>query len=917
MNNNSLILSQTLIDIKASKTVINDRLLVGIFERKMYIFEKNSDNLWDLNETINNSEFFDCIEIYQKTIFTSSGYKIHIWQKNNENQWVAHQTIYNIYRHYDNDQIKNIGVMTIDNYLGNTLIAECNTGGASRGDSIVRFWKKDNSDLWVLQENTKLITHTHSNYSLNSMSMYNDTIVTSYIAYGLYGDTKATTDIWTNGGNGGNGSNEEWNVTQKQDFQNIPTVLVNNSTLLFNTQKQIIIWKKQQYGWKKTQDGVSWVFDHHINFNIFNKYDDGCKDVTLDLCSNKWFPETFVCYVVDSAERNDKKYQIKIWQKTKNETSNASNAKWTLQSSINVPELDGKWSLTTLTVNCDTLVTSGFHGSAKVWKILSKEQQAFTTMLALPNNVPKDIRRKIIGDYDAGMGYLKRIQAPFEVQEMGVPEPVDDFNAYRKRERDYDRGEGYDGGEDRADNNGESLEGDEFEETNTRAFTMQKIDNQHGQGKQTGGGKYTATLLHTEKTDFKVKSIAVQDNILVCGGGNGKINIYYKNNDSGEWDLQLNAIGGHQEIVNAVAIHGDTIISGSDDKLIKVWQKEDRSLESKWKFKQNLKGHTNWVMCVAIHEDLIVSGGYDNQIILWRKNSTGDWDLQCIIPGGDDRYTRNLWKTGHTAPILSIAIVGDGSTFITGSIDYTIKIWGRNMTKDENRLQFIEKSGNEWELKDIIGQDETVRSIGFNGSTIVSSCDKTIRIWTIINSKWVPWQNLQCESIVESVVIDSEGKFILGGEQDGLITLWVKNRESGFWELNDSFREKQLGDIINSIVIEDDLIITGSEGKHIDFWRLLNKKTQAFTTMLALPNNVPKDIRRKIIGDYDAGMGYLKRIQAPFDVQQMGEPEPQDVFENDFETSRKRERDYDGEEDHNVNDGETNERPNVIQKIDN
>jgi len=73
-------------------------------------------------------------------------------------------------------------------------------------------------------------------------------------------------------------------------------------------------------------------------------------------------------------------------------------------------------------------------------------------------------------------------------------------------------------------------------------------------------------------------------------------------------------------LVDAVAVSPDDkyIVSGSDDKSVRVW---DASTGSELK---ELKGHTNWVTSVAFSPDgkHIVSGSRDKSVRVWDA-STG------------------------------------------------------------------------------------------------------------------------------------------------------------------------------------------------------------------------------------------------------------------------------------------------------
>jgi WD40 repeat protein len=73
---------------------------------------------------------------------------------------------------------------------------------------------------------------------------------------------------------------------------------------------------------------------------------------------------------------------------------------------------------------------------------------------------------------------------------------------------------------------------------------------------------------------------------------------------------------GHTEPVNSVAFSqdGKRIVSGSDDKTIRIWDSETGDV-----ILGPLEGHTSWVNSVAFSQDgkHIVSGSYDQTVRVW------------------------------------------------------------------------------------------------------------------------------------------------------------------------------------------------------------------------------------------------------------------------------------------------------------
>jgi hypothetical protein len=100
---------------------------------------------------------------------------------------------------------------------------------------------------------------------------------------------------------------------------------------------------------------------------------------------------------------------------------------------------------------------------------------------------------------------------------------------------------------------------------------------------------------------------------------------------------------------------GKTIVSGSADKTIRLWDTKGNPIG------QSFKGHQDWVHSVAFSPDgkTIVSGSTDTTIRLWDTKGN---------PIGQP-------FTGHTDKVMSVAFSPDGKTIVSGSADKTIRLW--------------------------------------------------------------------------------------------------------------------------------------------------------------------------------------------------------------------------------------------------
>ncbi|UXE63078.1 MAG: WD40 repeat domain-containing protein [Woronichinia naegeliana WA131] len=217
------------------------------------------------------------------------------------------------------------------------------------------------------------------------------------------------------------------------------------------------------------------------------------------------------------------------------------------------------------------------------------------------------------------------------------------------------------------------------------------------------------------------------------------------------WDLATGGkprtLTGHHFPVSSVALSSDgkTLVSGSFDKTIKIWDL------ATGKELRTLTGHQDAVLSIALSSDgkALVSGSYDKTIKIWD-----------LATGGKPRTL-----TGHHFPVSSVALTSDGKTLVSGSFDNTIKVWDLATGK---------------ELRTLTGHQSTVSSVALSsdGKTLVSgSFDNTIKVWDLATGKELRTLNGHQEA-VSSVALSSDGKALVSGSYDKTITVWDFNVNS-------------------------------------------------------------------------------------------------------------------------------------------
>jgi WD40 repeat protein len=300
--------------------------------------------------------------------------------------------------------------------------------------------------------------------------------------------------------------------------------------------------------------------------------------------------------------------------------------------------------------------------------------------------------------------------------------------------------------------------------------------------------------------------LVVDGDSIISGSSDKTIKIWDKNTGNCIQTLQ-----GHTAVIWCLVVDGDKIISGSRDNTIKIWDKNTGNCV------QTLQGHAGWVECLVVDGDSIISGSRDNTIKIWDKN-TGNCiqtlqghtdviaclvvDRDKIISGSDDK-TIKIWDKntgsclqtlqGHTDTIWCLVV--DGDSIISGSWDKTIKIWDKH-------------TGNC--IQTLRGHTYRVECLVVDGGRIISgSWDKTIKVWDKHAGNRL--QTLQGHTYpIQYLVVDGDG--IISGSSDNTIKIWDKNTGSCVQTLQGHTGATKV------LVVDGDRIISGSWDKTIKIW---------------------------------------------------------------------------------------------------
>ncbi|EJD02307.1 WD40 repeat-like protein [Fomitiporia mediterranea MF3/22] len=302
------------------------------------------------------------------------------------------------------------------------------------------------------------------------------------------------------------------------------------------------------------------------------------------------------------------------------------------------------------------------------------------------------------------------------------------------------------------------------------------------------------------------------------------------------WPIALQTLlVGSQVCSVAYSPSGRWIVSGSDDKTIRIWDAETGA-----PIREPLRGHDDWVRSVGFSPDgrHIVSGSDDKTIRIWDAETgvpiceplrehedsvvTVEYspDGRRIVSGSRDNTIR-IWNAetcvpiceplrGHEDSVVSVRYSPDGRRIVSGSRDNTICIWNA-----ETRTPVCAS---------LRGHENWVVSVGYSpdGRHIVSgSYDKTIRIWDAETGASICKPLRGHEEWVVSVEYSPDGRCIVSGSRDNTIHIW--NTKTGI-PICEPLRG--YNGLVYSVGYSSDgrRIISGSSDNTIRIW---NAKTDA------------------------------------------------------------------------------------------
>ncbi|XP_028801117.1 DENN domain and WD repeat-containing protein SCD1-like isoform X1 [Neltuma alba] len=214
------------------------------------------------------------------------------------------------------------------------------------------------------------------------------------------------------------------------------------------------------------------------------------------------------------------------------------------------------------------------------------------------------------------------------------------------------------------------------------------------------------------------------------------------------WDPSLRGselratLKGHTRTIRAISSDRGKVVSGSDDHSVLVWDKQTTQLL------EELKGHDAQVSCVRmLSGERVLSASHDGTVKMWDVRTD-----TCVATVGR-----------CSSAVLCMEYDDNAGVLVAAGRDAIANIWdiraGRQMHK-------------------LLGHTQWIRSIRMSGDTLITGSDDwTARIWSV--SRGTCDAVLACHAgpilCVEYSPLD---KGIITGSTDGLVRFW-ENDEGG------------------------------------------------------------------------------------------------------------------------------------------
>ncbi|XP_028795476.1 protein JINGUBANG-like [Neltuma alba] len=209
-----------------------------------------------------------------------------------------------------------------------------------------------------------------------------------------------------------------------------------------------------------------------------------------------------------------------------------------------------------------------------------------------------------------------------------------------------------------------------------------------------------------------VTGLAVNNNIIYSVSWDKSMKIWLA------CDLRcVESVKAHEDAVNAVVVSKDgTVYTGSADKRIRVWSKQDG--EKRHALIATLEKHKSAINALALNEEgsVLFSGACDRSILVWEREHSAN---HMVVSGA---------LRGHEKAILCLINVCD--LLLSGSADRTVRIWKQGVQGSYCCVAVL--MGHQKPVKSLAAVTESEGSEPNSDVSVFSgSLDGEIRVWRV------------------------------------------------------------------------------------------------------------------------------------------------------------------------------------------
>jgi WD40 repeat protein/serine/threonine protein kinase len=226
-------------------------------------------------------------------------------------------------------------------------------------------------------------------------------------------------------------------------------------------------------------------------------------------------------------------------------------------------------------------------------------------------------------------------------------------------------------------------------------------------------------------------AVAVSQNEIAYAGG-GDFSIYRQ-----PFEGEASRLVLHTGFVNALAYHGDKLISVSADKLAVLWGANEPI---------SIQELEDSIFSLAVHGDTVAIGLNRGTVELWS------------IAGDEWQSLGTL--SGHNNRVADLAFSPDGSQLTSASRDGTLVVWD---VASQSKLFTLE------------GHTDAVEAVVYSpdGTIIASgSRDKLIRLWDSSTGLAIGTPLERHENFVMGLAFSPDGRMLASGAWDNSVILW-------------------------------------------------------------------------------------------------------------------------------------------------